>query len=96
MIKNGSGQYVILCLYVDSSKSGECWKKRIKDEHWNHDVQHFQIRDVFFEILEKYGLETPIEKIYSEETGELISDTCFNISIVDLAYWQEYWTKNDR
>jgi len=96
LIKNGTGPYVILNLYVDSSRSDLCWQNRIRDEKWKHDVQHQQIRDVLFEVLEKHGLETPIEKVYNKETGYLISDTCFNISLIDFEYWQDYYKKNDR
>ena len=96
LVKNGTGPYVILNLYIDSSNSDPCWKKRIINDSWQHDVQHRQIRDVLFAVLEKHGLETPIEKAYNKETGDLLSDTCFNISLIDFAYWQDYWKKNDR
>lgn len=96
LVKNGTGPYVILCLYVDSSRSDPCWQKRITDETWKHDVQHQQIRNVLFEVLEKHGQETPIENVCNKETGELISNTCFNISLIDFAYWQDYYRKNDR
>ena len=91
-----NGPYQILCLYADKAESAPCWAKRLEKETWEHDAQHDQIRDVLFSVLEKYGIETPIEKAYSRTTGELIDDSCFNISLIDFARWQEYWSHNDR
>lgn len=92
LVKNGTSPYEILNLYIDVQKSDLCWKERLS---WVHDAQHYQIRDVLFEVFEKHGLKPPIEKAYDKKTGELISDTCFNISLIDFAYWQEYWKRGD-
>ena len=91
-----NGPYQILCLYADRAASAPCWKQRMAQESWEHDVQHDQIRDVLFAVLEKHGIETPIEKAYSKTTGELVNDECFNISVIDFGGWQDYWSKNDR
>ena len=90
LVKNGTSPYEILNLYIDVQESDRCWKERMS---WVHDIQHYQIRDVLFEVFEKHGLKPPIEKAYDKKTGELISDTCFNISLIDFAYWQEYWQR---
>ena len=66
------------------------------DASWAHDEQYRQIRDVLFEIFTIYGLTPPIERAYDRETGVLISNTCFNISLIDFEYWQKYWSENDR
>lgn len=94
--KNGNSQFLVLVLYADKAASDPCWEKRLAQETWVHDVQHDQIRDVLFSVLEKHGIETPIEKAYSKTTGELIDDECFNISVIDFAEWQSYWSHNDR
>lgn len=91
-----NGPYQILNLYADRAASDPCWEKRLAHETWVHDAQHDQIRDVLFSVLEKHGIETPIEKAYSKTTGELIDDECFNISVIDFAEWQSYWSHNDR
>ena len=94
--RNCNSPYHILDLYVDQAASDPCWKQRIAQESWEHDAQHDQIREVLFALLEKHGIETPIEKAYNRTTGELIDDTCFNISLIDFAEWQEYRSHNDR
>lgn len=94
--RNCNSPYHVLDLYVDRAASDPCWEKRISQETWVHDAQHDQIRDVLFALLEKHGIETPIEKAYSKTTGELVDDECFNIALIDLAAWQDYWSKNDR
>ena len=94
--RNGYSPYHILDLYVDQAASDPCWKQRIAQQSWVHDAQHDQIRDVLFSVLEKHGIETPIEKAYSKTTGELVNDECFNISVIDFGGWQDYWSKNDR
>ena len=91
-----NGPYQILNLYADRAACDSCWEKRLAHETWVHDAQHDQIRDVLFSVLEKHGIETPIEKAYSKTTGELIDDECFNISVIDFAEWQSYWSHNDR
>ena len=91
-----NGPYQILNLYADRAACDSCWEKRLAHETWVHDSQHDQIRDVLFSVLEKHGIETPIEKAYSKTTGELIDDECFNISVIDFAEWQSYWSHNDR
>lgn len=95
LVKNGTGPYEVLLLYIDRAKSDPCWEKRLSEETWTHDAQHDRIRNVLFRVLEEYNLDLPIEKAYDEKTGALISDTCFNISLVDFDYWQKYWRKGD-
>lgn len=92
LVKNGTSPYEILNLYFDKQKSDPRWEERMS---WIHDEQHHQIRNILFEVFEKHGLKPPIEKAYDKQTGELISDTCFNISLIDFAYWQEYWKRGD-
>ena len=94
--RNCNSHFLILDLYADRAASAPCWERRLSQETWEHDEQHDQIRDVLFSVLEKHGVETPIEKAYSKTTGELIDDACFNISLIDFAEWQEYWSHNDR
>ena len=91
-----NGPYQILNVYADRAACDSCWEKRLAHETWVHDSQHDQIRDVLFSVLEKHGIETPIEKAYNKTTGELIDDECFNISVIDFAEWQSYWSHNDR
>ena len=90
LVRNGTSPYEILNLYIDIKQSDPCWKERLS---WVHDAQHYQIRDVLFEVFEKHGLKPPIEEVYDKQTGQLISDTCFNISLIDYAYWQKYWQR---
>ena len=92
LVKNGTGPYEILNLYIDRQRSNQRWEERLS---WTHDAQHYQIRDVLFDVFEKHGLRPPIEEEYDKQTGKLISDTCFNISLIDFAYWQEYWKRGD-
>ncbi|MBE6658616.1 MAG: hypothetical protein E7604_09250 [Ruminococcaceae bacterium] len=96
LVINGTGPYEILDLFVDLAKSDPCWERRLAETSWAHNEQHRQIRDVLFEIFAIYGLTPPIERKYDRETGELISNTCFNISLIDFESWQTYWSENDR
>ncbi|MBR5871034.1 MAG: hypothetical protein IKZ09_08350, partial [Clostridia bacterium] len=91
-----NGPYQVLNLYADKDASTLCWKQRMMHETWEHDAQYDRIREVLFAVLEKHGIETPIENAYSRTTGELVDDKCFNISVIDFTGWQEYWRNNNR
>ncbi len=95
--RNGTSPYEYMLLYVDRARSDTRWKDRLdQGETWAHDECFEQIRDVLFRVLTKHNLELPIEKAYDQKTGELVSDTCFNVSLYDFDDWQKYWKTHDR